>query len=377
MCLSSLQAAAVSAHSIPPVQPTPSADAVKAAVSGWGERQLEELEAEDRLAFACEKAPTTDPVIEKVRSGWDALLRGGRVGTCGSPEPGRRCPPPTPRLRGTCGLAWFRRAALRQLSRTAAVSHRCSLTTAQWLLRVQIRAAFLKVEAEYKQVTGEWGSAACCCRRTPLLLSLHTSAAGEAALLWLPMRQSRLAAPSSQRVALQRVCALAEVQKPWPLGVPYFSAPFGAFTHAPFVSCPADVEKVEVQKLGGLHVVGTERHESRRIDNQLRGRSGRQGDQGSTRYFLSLEVGGSWLHLFCCAAVVFWWGWRVSSRATRVPPATSCRWRWAVAASSCCVLRLLLVINGCGGQLRLKLLQHPSRDLLEAFLKPNCTHLAE
>ncbi|WP_136248562.1 preprotein translocase subunit SecA [Halomonas borealis] len=40
---------------------------------------------------------------------------------------------------------------------------------------------------------------------------------------------------------------------------------------------------------GGLHVVGTERHESRRIDNQLRGRSGRQGDPGSTRFFLSLE----------------------------------------------------------------------------------------
>jgi len=44
-----------------------------------------------------------------------------------------------------------------------------------------------------------------------------------------------------------------------------------------------------VLKLGGLHVVGTERHESRRIDNQLRGRSGRQGDPGSTRFFLSLE----------------------------------------------------------------------------------------
>ncbi|PSC72357.1 translocase subunit chloroplastic [Micractinium conductrix] len=106
-------------------------EAVKAAVAGWGERQLQELEAEERLAFACEKAPTDDPIISKIRD------------------------------------------------------------------------AFLKVEAEYKAVT--------------------------------------------------------------------------------------DVEKVEVQKLGGLHVVGTERHESRRIDNQLRGRSGRQGDPGSTRYFLSLE----------------------------------------------------------------------------------------
>jgi preprotein translocase subunit SecA len=44
-----------------------------------------------------------------------------------------------------------------------------------------------------------------------------------------------------------------------------------------------------VEQMGGLHIIGTERHESRRIDNQLRGRSGRQGDQGSSRFFLSLE----------------------------------------------------------------------------------------
>uniref|UniRef100_A0A166HI64 Protein translocase subunit SecA n=1 Tax=Daucus carota subsp. sativus TaxID=79200 RepID=A0A166HI64_DAUCS len=50
-----------------------------------------------------------------------------------------------------------------------------------------------------------------------------------------------------------------------------------------------DEEKKKVVSAGGLHVVGTERHESRRIDNQLRGRSGRQGDPGSSRFFLSLE----------------------------------------------------------------------------------------
>ena len=50
-----------------------------------------------------------------------------------------------------------------------------------------------------------------------------------------------------------------------------------------------DAEHEEVIKLGGLHIVGTERHESRRIDNQLRGRSGRQGDPGSARFYLSLE----------------------------------------------------------------------------------------
>ncbi|WP_346290647.1 preprotein translocase subunit SecA [Sphaerothrix gracilis] len=48
-------------------------------------------------------------------------------------------------------------------------------------------------------------------------------------------------------------------------------------------------EHDEVINLGGLHVIGTERHESRRIDNQLRGRAGRQGDPGSTRFFLSLQ----------------------------------------------------------------------------------------
>ena len=44
-----------------------------------------------------------------------------------------------------------------------------------------------------------------------------------------------------------------------------------------------------VTDLGGLHILGTERHESRRIDNQLRGRSGRQGDPGSSRFYLALE----------------------------------------------------------------------------------------
>jgi preprotein translocase subunit SecA len=50
-----------------------------------------------------------------------------------------------------------------------------------------------------------------------------------------------------------------------------------------------DAEHNEVVELGGLHVMGTERHESRRIDNQLRGRAARQGDPGSTKFFLSLE----------------------------------------------------------------------------------------
>nr|WP_296154662.1 preprotein translocase subunit SecA [uncultured Peptoniphilus sp.] len=50
-----------------------------------------------------------------------------------------------------------------------------------------------------------------------------------------------------------------------------------------------DEEKVKVIGAGGLHIIGTERHESRRIDNQLRGRSGRQGDEGSTKFYISAD----------------------------------------------------------------------------------------
>ncbi|MDO8574937.1 MAG: preprotein translocase subunit SecA [bacterium] len=52
---------------------------------------------------------------------------------------------------------------------------------------------------------------------------------------------------------------------------------------------PSSEEARRVKELGGLHVIGTERHEARRIDNQLRGRSGRQGDPGSSQFFVSLE----------------------------------------------------------------------------------------
>jgi preprotein translocase subunit SecA len=52
---------------------------------------------------------------------------------------------------------------------------------------------------------------------------------------------------------------------------------------------PSQAEKEEINNIGGLFVIGTERHEARRIDNQLRGRSGRQGDNGGTQFYVSLE----------------------------------------------------------------------------------------
>ena len=64
-------------------------------------------------------------------------------------------------------------------------------------------------------------------------------------------------------------------------------------------------EREEVLEAGGLHILGTERHESRRIDNQLRGRAGRQGDPGSSQFFLSLE--DDLLRIFEADRVKQWW----------------------------------------------------------------------
>jgi preprotein translocase subunit SecA len=64
-------------------------------------------------------------------------------------------------------------------------------------------------------------------------------------------------------------------------------------------------EREQVVEAGGLHIMGTERHESRRIDNQLRGRSGRQGDSGSSQFFLSLE--DDLMRIFESERVAQWW----------------------------------------------------------------------
>ncbi len=79
-------------------------------------------------------------------------------------------------------------------------------------------------------------------------------------------------------------------------GNPEFLAKASAHEHSPEYAAALEdakkrtaVEKDEVLAAGGLYVIGTERHESRRVDNQLRGRSGRQGDPGESRFYLSLD----------------------------------------------------------------------------------------
>ena len=93
----------------------------------------------------------------------------------------------------------------------------------------------------------------------------------------------------------------------------------GGSLEAALAALPADASDAERERVkgewtgrctrqvlaaGGLHIIGTERHESRRIDNQLRGRSGRQGDPGSSRFYLSLE--DNLLRIFGGEGLVRW-----------------------------------------------------------------------
>ena len=87
--------------------------------------------------------------------------------------------------------------------------------------------------------------------------------------------------------AEEKVAVAAEKAPTEDLAIQKLREAYNAVKHA--YEQFTDAEHEEVVKLGGLHVIGTERHESRRIDNQLRGRAGRQGDPGSTKFFLSLE----------------------------------------------------------------------------------------
>jgi preprotein translocase subunit SecA len=76
-------------------------------------------------------------------------------------------------------------------------------------------------------------------------------------------------------------------------------------THLAHFESQCAAEQQAVLAAGGLHILGTERHESRRIDNQLRGRAGRQGDPGSSQFFLSLE--DDLLRIFEADRVAQWW----------------------------------------------------------------------
>ncbi|HTW17901.1 MAG TPA: preprotein translocase subunit SecA [Nocardioides sp.] len=107
-------------------------------------------------------------------------------------------------------------------------------------------------------------------------VTVATNMAGRGTDIMLGGSVEFLADAELRKQGLDPVEHVEEYDAAWPEMVEKIKAQVGA-------------EHDEVRELGGLYVVGTERHESRRIDNQLRGRSGRQGDPGESRFYLSLQ----------------------------------------------------------------------------------------
>ncbi|WP_182524007.1 preprotein translocase subunit SecA [Nocardioides dongkuii] len=107
-------------------------------------------------------------------------------------------------------------------------------------------------------------------------VTVSTNMAGRGTDIMLGGSVEFLADQALRKRGLDPVERAEEYEAAWPETLEQIKAQVGA-------------EHDEVRELGGLYVIGTERHESRRIDNQLRGRSGRQGDPGESRFYLSLE----------------------------------------------------------------------------------------
>jgi preprotein translocase subunit SecA len=107
-------------------------------------------------------------------------------------------------------------------------------------------------------------------------VTVATNMAGRGTDIMLGGSVEFLADQELRKQGLDPVETVEEYEAAWPAAVERIKAQVAA-------------EHEEVKSLGGLYVVGTERHESRRIDNQLRGRSGRQGDPGESRFYLSLQ----------------------------------------------------------------------------------------
>ena len=141
--------------------------------------------------------------------------------------------------------------------------HLSSLLRKKGLKHVVLNAKYHEMEAAIIAQAGRIGA-----------VTIATNMAGRGVDILLGGNPEYMAREQLKRTGVDpgQSDARSNGTKPWP---------------TPGKSCKDEHEKVVA--LGGLHITGTERHEARRIDNQLRGRAGRQGDPGSSRFFLSLE----------------------------------------------------------------------------------------
>ncbi|HKY32272.1 MAG TPA: preprotein translocase subunit SecA [Candidatus Polarisedimenticolia bacterium] len=143
--------------------------------------------------------------------------------------------------------------------------HLSGLLRKRGIKHVVLNAKYHEMEAEIVAQAGRKGS-----------VTIATNMAGRGTDILL--------GGNPEMLARQKVHALAA---PGGEAAPPDTAMEGRILEECRAQCEA--EKKDVVSLGGLHILGTERHESRRIDNQLRGRAGRQGDPGSSRFYLSLD----------------------------------------------------------------------------------------
>ena len=148
--------------------------------------------------------------------------------------------------------------------------HLSRMLAARSIRHVVLNAKYHEREAEIVAQAGREGA-----------VTIATNMAGRGTDILLGGNPEMLA---RQRIHSQEQAAASS-------GVTQGAATAVATLESVLAECRAEceAEKERVVAKGGLHILGTERHESRRIDNQLRGRSGRQGDPGSSRFYLSLE----------------------------------------------------------------------------------------
>ncbi|TVU21114.1 hypothetical protein EJB05_30731 [Eragrostis curvula] len=280
-------------------------DAVEVAVKEWGERSLTELEAEERLSYSCEKMKD---ICAKIDSAFDVLgrkildmqqIRAGGMrdladkmediagvlsaGTL-TVEVKRSLPPLPPTTQLALQSVVPVETPAPQPQTEIAVAEVSPLQPSYVAAQLLVQSpGSMAVPAPAPEPVGTADFVAVKCGGGNLSMDpispLKPQTNQTSNTLELPpyfLLSAKQPSPPSAPLGPTRDEVIANLRNAFMK----IADEYKVYT---------EEEKKKVITAGGLHVVGTERHESRRIDNQLRGRSGRQGDPGSSRFFLSLE----------------------------------------------------------------------------------------